>query len=70
LLGKLLHLPGIQILSRIELLSSLDLWVQESPLSFADCYHLVSARSLGLSEIYSFDKKMGRYPGVERVAPM
>jgi predicted nucleic acid-binding protein len=68
-LAQLLQIPGIQIASRVEMLRSLELWVQETPLSFADCYHLVTAKSLGLSEIYSFDKKMGRYPGVDRVEP-
>ena len=52
-----------------ELIATLDLWVAEGSLSFADCYHLVLAKSLGLSRIYSFDKKMNRYPGVSRVEP-
>lgn len=38
-------------------------------LSFVDCYHLVLASELGMKQIYSFDKKMGRYPGVERIEP-
>lgn len=33
-------------------------------LSFVDCYHLALAEELGISQIYSFDKKMDRYPGI------
>lgn len=38
-------------------------------LSFVDCYHLALARELGMTQIYSFDKKMDRYPGIERIEP-
>ena len=46
-----------------------DFWLENPPLSFADCYHLALASHLGLGHIYTFDKKMGRYPGVERIEP-
>lgn len=38
-------------------------------LSYVDCYHLALTKELGLTQIYSFDKKMDRYPGVERIEP-
>lgn len=38
-------------------------------LSYVDCYHLALARELGMTQIYSFDKKMDRYSGVERIEP-
>ena len=44
-------------------------WRTQGPLSFADCFHLALAEQLGMSSIYSFDKKMSRYPGVSRVEP-
>ncbi len=65
----LLSLQGIVAATKAELLVTLDYWPRQSPLSFADCYHLVTTKSLGLDAIYSFDKKMGRYPGVERIEP-
>lgn len=39
-------------------------------LSFVDCYHLALTAELGMTQIYSFDKKMDRYRGVERIEPM
>ena len=68
-LANVLALNGISLPERAAIISTLDLWARESPLSFADCYHLVLAESLGLEAISSFDRKMGRYPGVERLEP-
>lgn len=50
-------------------LRTIDLWEKESPLSFADCYHLVLAESLDLDGVYAFDHKMGRYKPVQRLEP-
>jgi predicted nucleic acid-binding protein len=66
---SLLNLPTIVTPETDVLHRTVDLWERESPLSFADCYHLVLAESLGLDTIYSFDKKMDRYPGVNRLEP-
>jgi predicted nucleic acid-binding protein len=66
---SMLNLPAIVSLEVDVMKKSIDLWERESPLSFADCYHLVLAKSLGLDAIYAFDRKMGRYPGVERLEP-
>ena len=65
----LLHLNNLVILDKPLIAATLKLWTEEFPLSFADCYHLILTRSLGLGAIYTFDKKMGRYPGVERIEP-
>lgn len=54
---------------RLELTATLEYWAAQTPLSYADCYHLTLARSLGLTEIYSFDKKIDRFPDVTRVEP-
>lgn len=51
------------------LTDALALWRVQGPLSFADCYHLALTRGLGMTHIYSFDRKMNRYPGVTRVEP-
>lgn len=68
-LTNMLNLDNLEIPEKPLIAATLALWIEESPLSFADCYHLVLARSLGLNAVYSFDKKMGRYPGVERIEP-
>jgi predicted nucleic acid-binding protein len=60
---------GVNLSTKSEVIETLDLWERESPLSFADCFHLVMTKSLGLSEIYSFDRQMNRYPGVARIEP-
>jgi hypothetical protein len=46
-----------------------NLWSTQGPLSFADCFHLALTRQLGMTRIVTFDQKMDRYPGVERVEP-
>lgn len=68
-LTNLLALSGLVLPERTDIITTIGLWARESPLSFADCYHLVLAESLGLDAIYSFDRKMGRYPGVARLEP-
>jgi predicted nucleic acid-binding protein len=66
---SLIALPSISLPEIDVAMRAIAFWEQQSPLSFADCYHLVLAESLGLDAIYAFDKKMGRYPGVERLEP-
>lgn len=51
------------------LIAALEFWQRQSPLSFPDCFHLALAKAMGLSEVYTFDKKMDRYPGVARIEP-
>jgi predicted nucleic acid-binding protein len=51
------------------LVDALRFWGTQGPLSFADCFHLALAKQLGMKRIYSFDQKMNRYPGVERIEP-
>lgn len=47
----------------------LRFWADQPTLDFADCYHLALTKSLGLDSIYTFDKKMDRYPGITRLEP-
>lgn len=51
------------------LANALTYWRTQGPLSFADCFHLALTKQLGMAAIYSFDKRMDRYPGVSRVEP-
>lgn len=68
-IAEIVAIPALQFEHRDALLDALDFWLENPPLSFADCYHLALASHLGLGHIYTFDKKMGRYPGVERIEP-
>lgn len=61
--------PEIELDHRQAVLRAIDFWADQGPLSFADCYHLALTRELGMTEIYTFDRKMDRFPGVERVEP-
>ncbi len=69
LLLEIIHFPGIVTDQSTALINALEFWSSQGPLSFADCYHLALTKALGMTEIYTFDKKMDRYPGVERVEP-
>lgn len=66
---RILGMPGIFLHNKAIVLEALRFWESQGPLSFPDCYHLALTAALGLDEIYSFDKKMGRYPGVTRIEP-
>lgn len=68
-LKSIVSMPAIAFDFREALLAALDFWNAQGPLSFADCYHLALAKVLGADAIYTFDKKIGRYPGVERLEP-
>jgi predicted nucleic acid-binding protein len=46
-----------------------ELWTEEPGLSFADSYHLCLAKRLNIPAIMSFDRKLDRLPGVERIEP-
>lgn len=69
LLRTLLTAPSFHSEHKPALLSALDFASSQTVLSFADCYHLALTKELGMTQIYSFDKKMDRYPGVERIEP-
>lgn len=66
---EILDFPGIVTDRQQALVDALRFWRGQGPLSFADCYHLALTEELGMTEIYTFDKKMDRYPGVERIEP-
>ena len=68
-MAELVALPGIQLGNQEAVLNALQFWVEQPVLDFADCYHLALTSALGLDAIYTFDRKMDRYPGVERLEP-
>jgi predicted nucleic acid-binding protein len=65
----LLRLQGLHIQERDSIADALEFWRSTGGLSFVDCYHLALTKELGMTQIYTFDKKMDRYPGVERIEP-
>lgn len=68
-LMQLLRLEGIHIQERNAVADALTFWETTGGVSFVDCYHLALTRSLGMSRIYTFDRKMNRFPRVERIEP-
>jgi predicted nucleic acid-binding protein len=64
-----LRLEGIHIQERDAIADALDFWKSTGGLSSVDCYHLALTKDLGMTELYTFDRKMDRFPGVERVEP-
>lgn len=65
----ILNYPGFETYCPTAMITALAFWCEQSPLDFADCYHLALTEGLGMDQIYSFDKKMDRYPGIERIEP-
>lgn len=61
--------PGFSTFRPVSILNALAFWSDQPALDFADCYHLALTEELGMTQIYSFDKKMDRFPGVERIEP-
>jgi predicted nucleic acid-binding protein len=50
-------------------IGALDFWKDQPAIDFADCYYLALTEALGVTQIHTFDRKMDRYPGVDRVEP-
>lgn len=68
-MSTLMSQPEFEIDHRRAVLVAISFWAEQNPLAFADCYHLALTEELGMTEIYTFDKKMDRYPGIERIEP-
>ncbi|MCC6674003.1 MAG: PIN domain-containing protein [Thermomicrobiales bacterium] len=65
---RLLELPALVAANKQTLRETFALWVSRSNRSFADCFHLVSAKAMGLDTMITFDRNMS-IPGVRRVEP-
>lgn len=68
-LKSIAETTSIELDHRDAILDALEFWKDNGPLSFPDCYHLALAKRLGCKQIYTFDKQMGRYPGIDRIEP-
>lgn len=69
LLANIISLPHVVCDFKQSLLEGLEFWQLNLGLDFADCFHLALTKELGMTQIYSFDKKMDRFEGVERIEP-
>jgi predicted nucleic acid-binding protein len=65
----LLDLPGVILPGKEHYQETFDLYVSHATLSFADCYHAVLMKQLGLEELFSFDRGFDRIPFVTRIEP-
>jgi predicted nucleic acid-binding protein len=61
----IIELPGVALPGKEQYRAVFELFVAGG-LGFADCYHVVLMRRLGISEILSFDAEFDRIPGLER----
>lgn len=68
-LQPILELSGIVLTGKRRYRDVFALYVAHASLSFADCFHLITARDEHLPVMLSFDQKMDRLPGVERREP-
>ena len=65
----LIELPLFHMAHKSAIKAGLGFWTTQRALDFADCYHFALTEAMGMTRIYTFGKKMDRYPGVERVEP-
>jgi predicted nucleic acid-binding protein len=65
----ILDLPGVVLPGKRLFHDVFDLYLAEPGLSFADCYHATLTKQLKLGTIWSFDRKLGRAPGISRAEP-
>lgn len=68
-LMPLLDLSGMLLPEKVLYGEVFDRWIRERSLSFADSYHLSLAKSLGIAEIISFDRKLNKEPAVRLTVP-
>jgi predicted nucleic acid-binding protein len=61
--------PGLHIEHNDVIIEALTFWRDIGGISFVDSYLMALSRSQGITRIYTFDKKMNRYPGIERIEP-
>jgi predicted nucleic acid-binding protein len=65
----LIELPSFHMEHKLAVDAALEFWAEQPALDYADCYHLALTKELGMTQICTFDRKMDRYPGVNRIEP-
>lgn len=66
---RLIALPGIDCPGIQLLRETFDVYPREQGLSFVDCHVAIEAIMSGVNNVVSFDRKLGRVPGVTRIEP-
>lgn len=66
---SLIEPPSFRMNHKNAVRDALMFWREHAALDYADCYHLALTAALSMAEIYTFDRKMDRFPGVERIEP-
>lgn len=61
--------PGLHLEHEAVIIDALSFWRDHGGVSFVDCFLMALSSANGISRIYTFDRKMDRYPGVERIEP-
>jgi uncharacterized protein len=68
LLSPLIELRGLQLRNRQLWLDSFAAWLRY-PLDFTDAYNVAYMRSVGLSEIYAWDRGYDHVADIQRLEP-
>lgn len=68
LLLPIIALPGIRLTGKRRLIRVFDIYVEQN-VSFIDAFNGVMMRQWGLDTIVSFDQRIDRVPGINRVEP-
>lgn len=68
-MSEMLAHPGILLTGKEKYPEVFELWLTIRRLSFADAFHLVSTKYLGLDTIISFDRGLRGFEGVTRAEP-
>jgi predicted nucleic acid-binding protein len=61
--------PRLHLEQEGAIINALSFWRDNGGVSFVDCYLMALSQANGITQIYTFDRKMNRYPGVERIEP-
>jgi len=66
---EFVRFPGLVLEHVAAIVDALVFWRDNGDVSFVDSYIMALSRSHGITRIYTFDRKMNRDPGVERIEP-
>ena len=66
---EFIDLPAVILPGKALYRRTLQYWVEQPGLAFTDCQLLILADHSGIGAVVTFDRKMSRYPGVERIEP-
>ena len=68
-LQSIVEFDSIVLADKAVIINALEIYPLYRALSFADCYHAALSLALCDGEIYTYDRKFSRVPGVTRLEP-